>query len=250
MNSRRIGAAHSAVIGAADVAARMAAQLSARLGHLSAPELLRIVISREFPGEIAVVSSFGAESAVILSLVAEVDPATPVIFLETGKHFPETLAYRDELAGRLGLTNVLSVEPSAADVAAADPDGRLWQRDGDRCCNLRKVEPLDRVLSGYAAWITGRKRYHGGQRERLARFEASGAWIKINPLAEWTPRQIAETFRERRLPLHPLVAQGYLSIGCAPCTATVGDGETVRAGRWSGSEKTECGIHRAPWARP
>ena len=247
MNGRNIDAAQAAVIDEADIVAGLAAQLTARHGHLPARELLRIAIEREFPGEIAVVSSFGAESAVILSLVAEVAPATPVVFLETGKHFPETLAYRDDLTTRLGLTNVLSVEPAVADVAARDPDGQLWQRNGDQCCHLRKVEPLERALSGYAAWITGRKRFHGGERTRLAPFEASETRIKINPLAEWTPAQIAQAFRERGLPVHPLVARGYLSIGCAPCTQPVAEGDDVRAGRWAGTEKTECGIHRSPW---
>jgi phosphoadenosine phosphosulfate reductase len=148
---------------------------------------------------------------------------------------------------RLGLTNLLSIEPSAVGVAARDPDGRLWERNGDQCCHLRKVEPLGRALSGYVAWITGRKRFHGGERTRLAPFEPSGGRIKINPLVEWTPARIAEAFHERRLPVHPLLARGYLSIGCAPCTQPVAEGDDVRAGRWAGTEKTECGIHRSPW---
>jgi phosphoadenosine phosphosulfate reductase len=247
MNNRSIDTAQDVVIDEAAVVERLAAQLAVRYGRLPAPDLLQAVVQREFPGEIAVVSSFGAESAVILSLVAEVDPAVPVIFLETGKHFPETLAYRDELVARLGLTNLRSIEPSAVDVASRDPDGRLWERDGDRCCQLRKVEPLGRALSGYTAWITGRKRFHGGERTRLVPFEASGGRVKVNPLAEWTPAQIAEAFRDRGLPVHPLIARGYPSIGCAPCTQPVAEGDEVRAGRWAGTEKTECGIHRSPW---
>jgi len=247
MNNRSIEIARHAAVDEGAVVERLAAQLDARYGQLPAADMLRAVIEREFVGEVAVVSSFGAEAAVILSLVAEVDRATPVIFLETGKHFPETLAYRDELASRLGLTNVLSIEPSSVDVAAQDPDRQLWQRNGDLCCRLRKVVPLDGALSGYAAWITGRKRFHGGERWELPHFEASAGRIKINPLATWTPAQLGEAFRERRLPVHPLVARGFRSIGCAPCTRPVADGDTVRSGRWAGTEKTECGIHRAPW---
>jgi phosphoadenosine phosphosulfate reductase len=229
--------------GAEQTAAMRLAALSLRYEAASTGALLRDMLGREFPGQIALVSSFGIESAVILSLVAEIDPATPVIFLETGKHFPETLAYRDTLIERLGLTDVRSVAPDPALAAAVDPDGRLSQRAPDHCCFLRKVEPLDRALDGFAAWITGRKRFQGGERQALPRLEAVDGRIKINPLVDWTPQDVATAFRSRGLPLHPLALDGYRSVGCAPCTQRTAAGEDARAGRWAGLDKTECGIH-------
>jgi phosphoadenosine phosphosulfate reductase len=233
----------------ADRAQTAAVRLQQRYGRLGAEPLLRAMIEAEFPGRIAVVSSFGSESALILSLVAQIDPATPVIFLETGKHFPETLAYRDRLSAHLGLTDVRSIAPLPADLAAVDADGRLWRRDPDVCCHIRKVAPLERALAGFDAWITGRKRFQSGERADLDTIEAADSRIKINPVARWSLAQVASEFRKRDLPPHPLVARGYPSIGCAPCTARVAGDAPVRAGRWAGSEKTECGIHRAKWAQ-
>jgi len=225
------------------------ARLRRLYGHLAAQPLLRALIGQEFRGRIAAVSSFGAESAVILALIAEIDPATPVIFLDTGWHFPETLAYRDRLAKQLGLTNLHSVTPATSDLHREDRDSRLHASDPDRCCHIRKVLPLERALAGYEAWITGRKRYHGGERSRLEIIEEVDGRIKINPLAGWTQAQIAAEFRGRGLPAHPLVAQGYPSIGCVPCTSQAAANDGVRSGRWIDREKTECGIHRAKWAQ-
>ena len=234
---------------APDIGETDVARLQRDYGHLAAEPLLRAMIGGEFPGRIAVVSSFGAEAALILALVAEIDPATPVIFLETGKHFAETLAYRERLTAHLGLIDVRSIRPRAADLATADADGRLWERNADGCCHLRKVVPLERALAGFDAWITGRKRFHSGERTDLDTIEAVDSRIKINPLASWSVTQVASEFKARRLPRHPLVTQGYPSIGCAPCTArVVGDGP-ARGGRWPRADKTECGIHRAKWAR-
>jgi len=226
-----------------------AAELSAAYGHLQGRELLEVMIGEVFPGDIALVSSFGTEAAVLLALVAEVDPATPVLFLETGKHFPETLAYRDELVGRLGLTGVRNVEPSALDARTLDPDGRLWARNPNLCCYLRKVLPLERALSGFSSWITGRKQYQGGDREALPSIEAASGRIKVNPLVTWDRAQIAEEYERRGLPPHPLVAEGYASVGCAPCTRPVAPSEAERAGRWAGRDKSECGIHVDPESR-
>lgn len=219
------------------------AALALRYEAASTGALLRGMIRREFPGRIALVSSFGIESAVILSLVAEIDPATPVIFLDTGKHFPETLAHRDRLIERLGLTDVRSIQPDPSLVTAVDPDGRLSERAPDHCCFLRKVEPLDRALDGFAAWITGRKRFQGGERQALPRIEEIDGCIKINPLVDWTPQNVAAAFRTRGLPLHPLALDGYRSVGCAPCTQRTAPGGDARSGRWAGLGKTECGIH-------
>ena len=225
------------------VAAR-AARLSAELAGLEGTALLEPLLHREFPGTIAVVSSFGTESAVLLALAAEVDPAVPVVFVDTGRLFGETKRYRDHLAARLGLTGIRTVTPDSALIEAADPDGLLFQRHADTCCQLRKVRPFERALAGFAAWISGRKRFHGATRSALPVIEADRGWIKINPLADWSRERIQAEFERRNLPAHPLEADGFLSIGCMPCSSRVAPGADVRSGRWAGSDKTECGIHR------
>jgi len=217
--------------------------LNARFADAEAKEILRAAIREEFPGRIALVSSFGAESAALLALVAEVAPETPVLFLETGKHFAQTLSYRRKLAARLGLQDVRDLRPADDTLAADDPGGDLWRRDPDACCTIRKVRPLEDALSGFDAWITGRKQFHGAGRARLPVFEDSGPHIKVNPIARWTQEMVEAAIADRDLPRHPLVAQGFPSIGCWPCTHPVAAGEDVRAGRWRGAAKTECGIH-------
>lgn len=231
-------AAESLVTGDAEVAA-----LAALAESTDTPGFLSAVLGGRYIGRIAVVTSFGAESAVLLHLVAGLDRRTPVIFLETGKLFAETLAYRDLLIERLGLADVRSIRPDAAALLAADPAGDLWRRDPDRCCHLRKVEPLERALSGFAAWINGRKRYQTDGRSRLPLAERVDGRVKLNPLANWSSERVNDYFAQHRLPRHPLEAEGYRSIGCEPCTTPVSPGEDARAGRWRGSEKTECGIH-------
>ncbi len=209
-------------------------------------QLLRAAIGDVFPGRLAVVSSFGAESAVVLSLVAEIDRSVPVVFLDTGKHFSETLEYRDQLVERFGLTDVRTIEPAIADLAKEDPDGSLWQRNTVRCCLLRKVEPLARALEGFDAWVTGRKHIHGALRAYLPRIEHDGSHFKLNPIVDWSADQIEAAFEDLNLPRHPLTDDGYLSIGCAPCTQAPVDENDLRSGRWAGSGKTECGIHNQP----
>ena len=206
--------------------------------------LLHRALRCDYAGRIAVVSSFGADSAVLLALVAKIDPATPVLFVDTRQHFGETLAYRDELARRLGLTGVRSLSASAAELAQADPDAELWRYDPDACCRLRKVTPLDRALIPFDAWITGRKRHQTIGRIAMPESEIVDGRAKLNPLAAWTPAQIEEEFDRRDLPRHALSLAGYPSIGCATCTRAVAAGEDPRSGRWSGTGKTECGIHR------
>lgn len=235
----REGAAAS---GAAFAAEAAAASLRERTAGLDAVGLLRVALEALGAGKVAAVSSFGAEAAVTLALIAEIDRSTPVIFLDTGKHFPETLAYRDLLADRLGLNDIRSVTPDPAAVAAVDPAGDLWRARADQCCLLRKVLPLEDALSGFLGWINGRKRFHGGERAGLDRIEVVEGRVKINPLADWSRAQIAAAFTRRDLPRHPLAALGYASIGCAPCTRPAGAGGP-RSGRWAGAGKTECGIH-------
>jgi phosphoadenosine phosphosulfate reductase len=225
---------------AAEARARILAQ---RYDGVSGAELLAAMIEREFPGEITLVSSFGAEAAVLLHMAARIDPSIPVTFVDTGRLFPATLKYRDQLVEYFGLNEVRTVSPDVARVGGPDGDGELWRRDPDLCCFLRKVEPLSRALEGFAAWITGRKAYQGGMRHNLQPVEAFEGRIKINPLARWSPSEIKTYFEAHGLPRHPLEAEGFPSIGCMPCTDRVAPGEHVRAGRWRGQDKDECGIH-------
>jgi phosphoadenosine phosphosulfate reductase len=226
------------------IAVEHAVELANRLAGLEGAALLEPLIRKEFSGRIAVVSSFGTESAILLALAAEVDPAVPVLFLDTWKLFGETKRYRDTLIARLGLTDVRTLGPEPAEVAAQDPKGMLFDSDHEACCNLRKVQPLDRALTPFLAWISGRKRFHGGERTALPVVEAERNWIKINPLATWSRERIEAEFTRRNLPRHPLEADGYLSVGCMPCSDRVDPGADFRSGRWAGKGKTECGIHR------
>lgn len=214
-----------------------------RYGALSGADLLGPLIDEVFRGRIALVSSFGVESAVLLHMVSEIDRTTPVVFLDTGKLFGETRRYRDDLTSHLGLSDVRSISPTIQDTDARDPDGHLWMSDPDMCCHLRKVEPLERALRGFQAWITGRKRFHGGLRAGLQSLEVADWRLKVNPLAGWSPDDIEAYVTARDLPPHPLKERGYTSVGCMPCTVLPKPGENARDGRWSGTGKTECGIH-------
>ncbi|MFO1173083.1 MAG: phosphoadenylyl-sulfate reductase [Hyphomicrobiaceae bacterium] len=224
-------------------ARRTVSALASRYQGLAGRALMAAMIEREFAGRIALVSSFGAESAVLLHLAASIDRSLPVLFLETGKHFPETLAYRDALIARLRLNGVVDLRPAAPPLAKEDPEGYLHLADPDRCCELRKVLPLAPALAPFAAWISGRKRYQAATRGTLPSIESDATHVKINPIASWGPDDIARYMAEHDLPAHPLVAKGYPSIGCAPCTEPVAAGEDARAGRWRGKGKVECGIH-------
>lgn len=212
-------------------------------------EMLETVLKERMVGDIAIVSSFGAESAVLLHLVSRVDANVPVLFLDTGKHFPETLDYRDLLVKQLGLTNLINLVPDAEELAKKDENGLRWSYDPDGCCEIRKVKPLEKALLGYDASFSGRKAFQAATRATLPRFEVDTAdaqgRLKVNPLIDWSPERIAAYIAEHDLPAHPLVAQGYPSIGCMPCTSKVAEGEDPRSGRWRGWNKTECGIHVA-----
>ncbi|MCQ4159476.1 phosphoadenylyl-sulfate reductase [Roseomonas sp. GC11] len=227
----------------------LAAEAEAALRPRDAAGRIAWLLAR-FPGRLAVVSSFGADSAVLLHLVAGLDPALPVLFLETGRLFPETLAYRDALAARLGLRGLRSLRPDPRALAREDALGGLWAAAPDRCCALRKVAPLDAALAGFTAWINGRKRFQSATRAALPLAEATpGGKVSIAPLADWDAARIEAYRRAHALPAHPLVARGYPSIGCQPCTSRVAPGEDQRAGRWRGQDKTECGIHRPAMPR-
>lgn len=225
-----------------------AERLNARYAALSPQDVVCAAVREIFPERIALVSSFGTESAVLLHMIAVADRATPVLFLDTLKHFDETLAYRDRLITRLRLTGVRSIRPATSDILATDPDGMLWARDADACCDLRKTQPLGRETMRFQALFTGRKRHHGSARAALAHFEADGGRIKVNPLVHWDNADVTAYLDRHGLPRHPLADKGYPSVGCAVCTSRVTAGEDFRAGRWRDSGKTECGIHKTPGA--
>ena len=188
-------------------------------------------------------SSFGTELAALLKVMADVDPAIPVIFLDTGWLFEETLAYRDTLIAALGLRDVRSIKPLEEALSREDPDRELWFSDPDACCRIRKVEPLARALKPFSAWINGRKRFQGGARAEIPVVEDDGAKLKFNPFANVSREEIEAIYKLGKLPPHPLVASGYLSVGCMPCSSRTAPDEDARAGRWRGRAKTECGIH-------
>jgi len=227
----------------------LVARLDAELRHAHPRTVIEAAVEA-FGDKLAMVSSFGAESAVLLHLASKVKLDIPVLFLDTGMLFGQTLDYRKTLVAKLGLTDVRDLRASFNDLAVADPNANLWQTDTDACCEVRKVIPLDKALGEFGAWITGRKRFHGGARLSLPVVEQAGEQVKFNPLANWSKVDLDAYVAEHDLPAHPLVAQGFPSIGCWPCTKAVEEGQDVRAGRWAGSQKSECGIHlaRAPGA--
>jgi phosphoadenosine phosphosulfate reductase len=218
------------------------AAIDAQLAGLDTPAMLERLLRETVPGRVAVVSSFGAESAVLLHLIAQIDRDIPLIFVNTQKMFGDTLAYRDELAERLGFTDLRVVRPDPYVLAQRDATGLRWSYDPDGCCEIRKVEPLRRALAGFDAWVSGRKAFQQG-RAGIPRVELDEGKLKINPLAGWSKADLDGYFATHALPPHPMVAQGYPSIGCSPCTSRVQPGEDPRAGRWRGWDKNECGIH-------
>ncbi len=220
-----------------------ASRVAAKFSGIDARALLRLAIEDLYKGRIALVSSFGADSAVLLHMVSTIDKAIPVIFVDTKQLFPETLDYRDGLIQHLGLTSVRTHAPDKAMLAAEDPENFLWASDPDRCCDIRKVAPLGGPLDEFEAWITGRKQFQSNTRAALPFFEAEGERVKVNPLAGWSATKVLEYIEQHQLPKHSLVAKNYLSIGCMPCTSPVRPGEDARAGRWRGRGKVECGIH-------
>lgn len=227
------------------------AELQQKYGTFDAADLLKVMIKDVFKSKIALISSFGADAALLLAMVAEIDSKTPILFLETGKHFPETLEYVETLKNKLDLQNLHFLTPDPEMLKRIDTNGDLWNSNPDRCCWLRKVEPLDRAVKelGIEALITGRKRYQNSERSTIQTIELDDKNIfRINPLANWDKARQKQEFAARNLPEHPLVSQGYLSIGCAPCTSIVKAGEDERAGRWrhtakDDGQKTECGLH-------
>lgn len=217
--------------------------LDRRLDGASPPEIIMEAVQSTLPGKLAVVSSFGTESAALLALVSEIDRSIPVLFINTGWLFEETLQYRERIVAQLGLTDVRNVTPSAEVLALHDPERDLWFSDPDACCGIRKVQPLARALDQFDGWLNGRKRYQGHERGRLRAVEGDGTRLKFNPFAFVSKEEVGVLFARYRLPRHPLEERGFTSVGCMACTSRVERGEDARAGRWRGLRKTECGIH-------
>ena len=209
---------------------------------LSSQSLISATL-KDFPGRVALVSSFGTESAVLLQLAAQLDKDLPVIFLDTGKLFRQTHEYQKKLTAFLGLTNVRTVRPEPADVDGVDRTGALWRRKPDQCCTVRKVWPLNRALKGFDAWITGRKKFQNTDRDRAANIDTQDGRLVLSPLLNWSKADLDAYFETYDLPRHPLEDAGFSSVGCFTCTAPIKNGDDLRAGRWRGQEKTECGIH-------
>jgi phosphoadenosine phosphosulfate reductase len=220
-----------------------AAELDRALRSASPNEVIATALKIVGRDKLGLVSSFGTESAALLKVMAEIDPAIPVVFLDTGWLFEETLAYRDTLIATLGLSDVRSIKPLEETLSREDPDRELWFSNPDACCRIRKVEPLARALKPFSAWINGRKRFQGGLRAEIPVVEEDGARLKFNPFANVSREDIEAIFKAANLPPHPLVASGYRSVGCMPCTSRTSGDEDARAGRWRGRPKTECGIH-------
>ena len=197
-----------------------------------------------FAPDAVLTMSFQHEGVAIAHMLREVAPETPILFIDTGYHFPETLAYRDELVARFGfpVRNLTSAMPRPEFIARYGDD--LWNRDPDLCCKINKVDPLQLALVGVRAWINGRRRDQAVTRSRMSIVERlQGGMVKVNPLANWNSRDTFRYLTEHDIPTHPLFDQGYTSIGCLPCTRPVLAGEDERAGRWAGRGKVECGLH-------
>ncbi|MET3911437.1 phosphoadenosine phosphosulfate reductase [Bradyrhizobium sp. S3.3.6] len=218
-------------------------ELDRALRDAAPAEIIAAALKTVGRDQLAVVSSFGTESAALLKVMADVDPAIPVIFLDTGWLFEETLAYRDTLIARLGLRDVRSIKPLEEALKRDDPDQELWFSNPDACCRIRKVEPLARALKPFSAWVNGRKRFQGGVRADIPVVEVDGGRLKFNPFANVSREEIKDIYARAKLPQHPLQASGFMSVGCMPCTSRTTEGEDERAGRWRGRAKTECGIH-------
>lgn len=225
---------------------QLAAEWSRQLSGASPDAILRWAIDR-FGEGLCVASSFGQDGLVILDLARRLKPAMPVLFLETGYHFPETLDFRDQLKSEWGL-NVVDVRP---ELTVPEQDAKygfeLFARDPDACCAMRKVAPLDRALRGRKAWISGLRRdqHPGRAATPIVQWQqlSEGGIFKVHPLMEWSRAEVEQYGRAHNFPRHPLWDNGYPSVGCAPCTRAVRPGGTEREGRWAATGKTECGIH-------
>ena len=218
--------------------------LNLRFQEQEANEILYESINKFFLKKIVYVCSFGAESAVILHLISNISKDFPIIFLNTGKLFDETLNYRNDLIKLFNLTNIIEIYPEKFDLTKHDANEVLWKADHNKCCEIRKVNPLKKALKPYTTWISGRKGYHSNERREKKVLEIVNSKFVLSPLINWSQNKITEYFESFNIPKHPLYKKGYLSIGCRNCTVTSSDSNNVRSGRWSNTKKTECGIHK------
>ncbi len=202
------------------------------------PEQILGWATTTFDDDVVLTCSFQHEGVVLAHMLRSIKPDVPVLFVDTGFHFEETLAYRDTIVKLLDLRLVVV---RATPPAGEDP--QPYRSDPDSCCKLRKVEPLSRALAGVRVWINGRRRDQTPERRNIGHIEAHGSMIKVNPLARWTAKDTFRYLHAHHLPLHPLFERGYTSIGCRPCTSLPVPGGSERSGRWAGRAKRECGIH-------
>ena len=196
-----------------------------------------------FEDKIAYVCSFGTESAILLHIISQIDKTFPVILLNTHFLFDQTLTYKKQLISHLELENCKEIFPKKNDLEKFDSDNSLWKTNIEKCCEIRKVIPLDSELKNYDAWVSGRKNYHQGERKNLKPYEINNKKIVVNPLINFKADDIDKYFYKYNLPRHPLYSDGYLSIGCTNCTQKSSNINDPRSGRWASEMKTECGIH-------
>lgn len=207
--------------------------------------------AEHFMPRLAITSSFQTQSVALLHIMSQVQPDIPVIFLDTGYHFPETVAYRDELVERFGLTLTIARPVTTQSDQIRQYGDALYRRDPDLCCYINKVEPMQRALRDLDAWLSGIRRDQTANRANAEPVELTkDGRVKINPLVAWTHKDLWTYIHRHDLPAHPLFSQGYLSVGCAPCTQPVTAGGDERSGRWAGQGKTECGLHTDAISKP
>lgn len=223
---------------------RWIADAAERFEYESVEDLLKFAVDT-YP-VITLACSFGAEDVVLVHLLQKVSPGKDIFYLDTDFHFKETYETRDALALKYNV-NFVQVKPKLSPVEQAAKHGEaLWTRNPNQCCNIRKVEPLTNILGKYDAWITGIRRDQAPTRANAKKVEYDMKFglVKFNPLASWTSREVWNYIRENSIPYNPLHDRNFPSIGCEQCTRPVAPGEDPRAGRWAGSEKTECGLHK------
>ena len=213
------------------------------LNGKSTKEGIKLLIEDIFLDKISYVCSFGAESAIILDMISKIKKDFPIVFINTLKLFQETIDYKNYLKESLGLKNIIEIQPETNELKYKDKNNDLWKTDTDKCCELRKVKPLNQALKNYDAWFSGRKSYHSDVRQENTMVELHDDKYIVSPLLNWKRVDIENYFLAHDLKRHPLVFQSYLSIGCTHCTSKTIDANDVRSGRWANSEKTECGIH-------
>ncbi len=210
--------------------------------NLAPEEILKASI-KKFGNKITYICSFGTESAIILHMISKIDKNFPIFLLNTHFLFPETIVYKNILLKELGLSNCQDIFPDELLIKNEDPENNLWKNNIDRCCEIRKVKPLDTILKNFSSWISGRKSYHQGERIDLKPFELLNQKIVVNPLINIKKKEADNYFEVNNLPKHPLLKKGYFSIGCIHCTFKTTDRLKIRSGRWKNKMKTECGIH-------